>query len=50
LIAAALVMVAGQASAMSFRLGAQVIGAHNSFTGDLPDEGSWEGDSASAPV
>jgi len=43
LIAAALVVIAVPAGAAGFRLGAQVIGNHNTFTGDLPDEGSWEG-------
>lgn len=42
-VAAALVVTAVPAGAVGFRLGAQVAGTSNSLTGDLPDEGSWEG-------
>jgi hypothetical protein len=31
------------ANAVVFRLGGQVLGGVNSLTGDLPEEGSWEG-------
>jgi hypothetical protein len=40
---AVLAIVAVPAGAVTFRLGAQVFGSHSSLTGDLPDEGSWEG-------
>jgi hypothetical protein len=37
-----LVFIASPASALGFRLGAQVSSDRTSFSGDLPDEGSWE--------
>jgi hypothetical protein len=37
-----LVVFASPANALGFRLGAQISGLRSSFTGDLPDEGSWE--------
>ena len=43
LAAVALIASVVPAKAVSFRLGAQVIGSHSSLRGDLPDEGSWEG-------
>ena len=43
MIAAALVVIAVPAGAVGFRLGAQVMGTNTSLTGDLPEEGSWEG-------
>ncbi len=42
-VAAALIAAVVPAKAVSFRLGAQVIGSHSSLRGDLPDEGTWEG-------
>jgi hypothetical protein len=43
LIAAALIIAAVPAEAMSFRLGGQLGVARTSLMGDLPDEGAWEG-------
>ena len=42
-VAVALIAAVVPAGAVSFRIGAQVIGSHSSLRGDLPDEGSWEG-------
>jgi len=43
LVAAVWVAAAAPADAVSFRLGAQALGANSSLIGDLPDEGDWEG-------
>ena len=43
IVAVALIAAVVPAKAVSFRLGAQVIGSYSSLRGDLPDEGSWEG-------
>jgi len=42
-IAAALLMIAAPASALRVKLGLQGIAINNSLTGDLPREGSWNG-------
>ena len=42
-VAVALIAAVVPVKAVSFRLGAQVIGSHSSLRGDLPDEGTWEG-------
>jgi hypothetical protein len=40
------VLLAGPAAAVDWAVGLNAVGTNNSFTGDLPDDGSWESKSS----